>query len=186
MRARQPNALNRTLEGFVGLPYALPGMVLGLAMIFMWLEPLPGWNPGIYGTIGILLIAYITRFMVLQVRGSFTAMAQVDPSMEEAAHLFGANAFVKWRRILTPLLLPGVVSGAFLVFLTALTELTVSSLLWSSGSETIGLVIFNFEQAGYSTHSTAFSMVIVTGILATIASLYIVQHRWNRRLKHGN
>ncbi|WP_078393213.1 ABC transporter permease [Shouchella patagoniensis] len=186
MRARQPNALNRTLEGFVGLPYALPGMVLGLAMIFMWLEPIPGWNPGIYGTIGILLIAYITRFMVLQVRGSFTAMAQVDPLMEEAAHLFGANAFVKWRRILTPLLLPGVVSGAFLVFLTALTELTVSSLLWSSGSETIGLVIFNFEQAGYSTHSTAFSMVIVTGILATIASLYIVQHRWNRRLKHGN
>lgn len=44
MRARNPNGLNRSLELFVGLPYALPGMVLALAMIFMWLEPIPGWN----------------------------------------------------------------------------------------------------------------------------------------------
>ncbi|MCM3548171.1 iron ABC transporter permease [Alkalihalobacillus clausii] len=183
MRARQPNALNRALEVFVGFPYALPGMVLALAMIFMWLEPIPGWNPGVYGTIGILFIAYITRFMVLQVRGSYTAMVQVDPSMEEAASLFGARPMAKWRRVLVPLLLPGVLSGAFLVFLTALTELTVSSLLWSSGSETIGLMIFNFEQAGYSTHSTAFSMLIVTAILLVMVSMYMLQHVRDRRIK---
>ncbi|PAF13341.1 ABC transporter permease [Shouchella clausii] len=183
MRARHPNALNRALEVFVGLPYALPGMVLALAMIFMWLEPIPGWNPGVYGTIGILFIAYITRFMVLQVRGSYTAMVQVDPSMEEAASLFGARPMAKWRRVLVPLLLPGVLSGAFLVFLTALTELTVSSLLWSSGSETIGLMIFNFEQAGYSTHSTAFSMLIVTAILLVMVSMYMLQHVRDRRIK---
>ncbi|WP_263707819.1 ABC transporter permease [Shouchella tritolerans] len=183
MRARHPNALNRSLEVFVGLPYALPGMVLALAMIFMWLEPIPGWNPGVYGTIGILFIAYITRFMVLQVRGSYTAMVQVDPSMEEAASLFGARPVAKWRRVLVPLLLPGVLSGAFLVFLTALTELTVSSLLWSSGSETIGLMIFNFEQAGYSTHSTAFSMLIVTAIVLVMVSMYMLQHVRDRRIK---
>ncbi|XOQ15457.1 MAG: ABC transporter permease [Shouchella clausii] len=183
IRARQPNALNRALEVFVGFPYALPGMVLALAMIFMWLEPIPGWNPGVYGTIGILFIAYITRFMVLQVRGSYTAMVQVDPSMEEAASLFGARPMAKWRRVLVPLLLPGVLSGAFLVFLTALTELTVSSLLWSSGSETIGLMIFNFEQAGYSTHSTAFSMLIVTAILLVMVSMYMLQHVRDRRIK---
>ncbi|PAE14474.1 hypothetical protein CHH91_19295, partial [Virgibacillus sp. 7505] len=74
--------------------------MLALAMIFMWLEPIPGWNPGVYGTIGILFIAYITRFMVLQVRGSYTAMVQVDPSMEEAASLFGARPMAKWRRVL--------------------------------------------------------------------------------------
>lgn len=185
MRARNPNGLNRSLELFVGLPYALPGMVLALAMIFMWLEPIPGWNPGLYGTLGILLIAYITRFLILQVRGSFTAMTQVDPSMEEAARLAGANSFVKWRRVLLPLLLPGVISGAFLVFLTALTELTVSSLLWSSGSETIGLVIFNFEPAGYSTHSTAFSMVIVIGILLAMGTLYGLQQVWDRKVKQA-
>lgn len=183
MRARHPNTLNRSLEVFVGLPYALPGMVLALAMIFMWLEPIPGWNPGVYGTIGILFIAYITRFMVLQVRGSYTAMVQVDSSMEEAASLFGARPLTKWRRVLVPLLLPGVLSGAFLVFLTALTELTVSSLLWSSGSETIGLMIFNFEQAGYSTHSTAFSMLIVTAIVLVMVSMYMLQHFRDRRIK---
>ncbi|TFD96619.1 iron ABC transporter permease [Jeotgalibacillus sp. R-1-5s-1] len=185
VRTRKPTALNRTLELFVALPYALPGMVLALAMIFMWLQPIPGWNPGIYGTITILFIAYITRFMILQVRGSITAMAQVDPSMEEAAHIFGARPFVKWRRILFPLLLPGMLSGAFLVFLTALTELTVSSLLWSSGSETIGLVIFNFEQAGYSTYSTAFSTVIVTAILFTMLILYALQKAWKKKVKEA-
>ncbi|MFB5664103.1 ABC transporter permease [Alteribacillus sp. HJP-4] len=185
IRSRKPNALNRVLEVFVGLPYALPGMVLGLAMIFMWLEPIPGWNPGVYGTIGILLIAYVTRFMILQVRGSFTAMSQVDRSMEEAAHVFGAKTVTKWRRIMLPLLLPGLLGGAFLVFLTALTELTVSSLLRSSGSETIGLVIFNFEQAGYSTYSTAFSTVIVVAIIVTMTSLYVLQQVWKKRVKEA-
>lgn len=64
-----------------------------------------------------------------------------------------------------PLLLPGLLSGALLVVLTTLTELTVSALLWSSGSETIGLTIFNFEQAGYTTYSTAFSGIIIMTML---------------------
>ncbi|MGJ9383808.1 ABC transporter permease [Salipaludibacillus sp. CF4.18] len=182
MRTRKPNNLTRILEIFIGLPYALPGMVLALAMIFMWLQPIPGWNPGIYGTIFILLIAYITRFMILQVRGSITAMSQIDPSMEEAAQVFGAKATSKWKRILLPLMLPSLLSGALLVFLTSLTELTVSSLLWSSGSETIGVVIFNFEQAGYTTYSTAFSTVIVLGILLGMAVFYIFQQMWKKRV----
>ncbi|AXF55891.1 ABC transporter permease [Salicibibacter kimchii] len=185
LRSRRPNALNGILELFIALPYALPGMVLALAMIFMWLEPIPGWNPGIYGTIGILLIAYITRFLILQVRGSATAFSQVDRSMEEAAHVFGAKTMTKWKSILVPLLLPGLLSGALLVFLTALTELTVSSLLWSSGSETIGLVIFNFEQAGYSTYSSAFSTVIVLTILVGMIGYYVLQQIWKKRVNNS-
>ena len=155
MRKRyQSDAISRRCDQ---PPYALPGMVLGLAMIFTWMQPIPGWNPGIYGTIWILLIAYSTRFMILQVRGSMTAMSRIC-GLEEAAHLFGAGTFVKWKSILVPLLFCGIISGAFLVMLTTLTELTVSSLLWSSGTETIGVIIFNFEQAGSTTHSTAFSM----------------------------
>lgn len=186
-RIRKPGLMNKSIEMVIGLPYALPGTVLALAMIFAWMEPIPGWNPGIYGSVMILFIAYITRFLILQVRGSMTAIMQVDPSVEEAARVSGSNGFYKWKKIIIPLILPGVISGAFLVFLTALTELTVSSLLWSSGSETIGLVIFNFEQAGYSTYSTAFSSVIVFLILLGFFVLYVLQKLWNRKvLYNGN
>lgn len=165
LRFKYPDWSTKTAELFITIPYALPGTVFALCMIFMWMEPVPGWNPGIYGTVLILFIAYTTRFLVLQIRGSHTAFLQIDPSMEEAARIAGARGWTKWRRILLPLLFPGILGGALLVFLMALTELTVSSLLWSSGSETVGVVIFSYEQAGYSTYSTAFSTILVLGIL---------------------
>ena len=181
-RMRKRSKVMRLVEGAISLPYALPGMVLGLAMIFTWMQPIPGWNPGIYGTIWILLIAYSTRFMILQVRGSMTAMSQVSVDLEEAAHLFGAGTFVKWKSILVPLLFSGIISGAFLVMLTTLTELTVSSLLWSSGTETIGVIIFNFEQAGSTTHSTAFSIILLGIMLLLALIVYGLQSIWKRRL----
>ncbi|WP_163582493.1 ABC transporter permease [Gracilibacillus saliphilus] len=181
-RVRKPNRWSQFSEMSISLPYALPGTVMALAMIFAWMEPVPGWNPGIYGSVMILFIAYITRFLILQVRGSITAIMQVDVSMEEAAMVSGSNGWSKWRKILIPLLLPSVLSGAFLVFLTALTELTVSSLLWSSNSETIGVVIFSFEQSGYTTYSTAFSSLIIAFILFGFITLYVLQYFWNRKV----
>ncbi len=181
-RVRKPSRWNQFSEMAISLPYALPGTVMALSMIFAWMEPIPGWNPGIYGSVMILFIAYFTRFLILQVRGSITAVLQVDVSMEEAAMVSGSNGWSKWRRILIPLLLPSILSGAFLVFLTALTELTVSSLLWSSNAETIGVVIFSFEQAGYTTYSTAFSSLIIGLILFGFISLYVLQYFWNRKV----
>ena len=180
-RVRKGTKKMRMIEGMISLPYALPGMVLALAMIFAWMQPIPGWNPGLYGTMWILLIAYITRFMILQVRGSMTAMSQVSADLEEAAHVFGANTFVKWKTILMPLFITGIMGGAFLVMLTTLTELTVSSLLWSSGTETIGIIIFNFEQAGYTTYSTAFSVLILLMMLLLAILVYGVQYAWKWR-----
>lgn len=184
-RTRNHSRMMRLVEGSIGLPYALPGMVLALAMIFMWMQPIPGWNPGIYGSIWILFIAYSTRFMILQVRGSMTAMSQVSVDLEEAAHVFGAGTFVKWKSILIPLLFGGMMSGAFLVLLTALTELTVSSLLWSSGTETIGVIIFNFEQAGYTTHSTAFSIILLIMMLLLAMIVYGLQALWKWKVKRA-
>lgn len=161
IRVRKSSIISRILETVVSIPYALPGIVFSLAIILTWIEPLPGWNPGFYGTIKLIFIAYIIRFMILQVRGSITSIIQVDVSMEEAARLCGAGLITRWRKILLPLLYSGILSAALLVMINALTELTVSSILWSSGSETIGVVIFNFEQAGYTTYSTAFSSLIV-------------------------
>ncbi|MNJ56351.1 putrescine transporter subunit: membrane component of ABC superfamily protein [compost metagenome] len=95
--------------------------------------------------------------------------------MEEAARVSGAGVWRRWRRILLPMLLPGLLSGALLVFLTALTELTVSALLYSSGSQTIGVTIFGFEQAGNTLYSTALSSLIVFLIFAGAGLLGLLQ-----------
>ena len=186
MRYKNSSLIIRLTEVIVTIPYALPGTVFALSIILMWLQPIPGWQPGIYGTTWILLIAYITRFTILQVRGSMAAFSQLDPSMEEAAQMSGARMWTKWRKILLPLLLPSVMGGALLVFLTALTELTVSSLLWSSGSETIGVVIFSYEQGGFSTYSTAFSSIIVLAIIVAGILYMIVNNMWEKRVIKKN
>lgn len=182
LRVRKPSMFMKVVEGSITIPYALPGTVLALAMIFAWMEPIPGWNPGIYGSVAILYIAYITRFLILQVRSGITAFQQVDVQMEEASRINGTNGFGKWKRILIPLITPGVLSGAMLVFLSALSELTVSALLYSSDSETIGVSILSFQQSGYSLYATAFSCVIIGLILLSYIILFVVQALWKRKV----
>lgn len=154
----------RFMEAAFSLPYVLPGGVFALSMIISWVEPLPGWRPGIYGTVWLLGGAYIIRFTLLQFRAVTSAMMQVDQSVEEAASICGARAPTRWARILAPLLASGIVSGFFMTTTHAFTELTVSSILGALGSETIGAVVLNFEQSGNVTVSCAFSSMVLAAL----------------------
>ena len=102
----------------------------------------------IYGSIWILLLAYIIRFTAVILRACNSAFATLDPAMEEAGMSCGAAAPSIWKQIILPLTSAPVLSGMGLVFLSSLMELTTSSILWSAGSETVGVVIFNFTSAG--------------------------------------
>jgi iron(III) transport system permease protein len=148
------------IEAMIQVPYSIPGIVLSLCMILFWLQPLPGIFPGVYGTVKILFIVYFTRFLVVQSKASFSAVAGFDPGLEDAARSSGSSPLWGWVRIILPLLLPGIISGAVMVFIGVLTELTLSSLLWSAGSETIGATVLNFEQAGTLKYSSALSSVV--------------------------
>ena len=182
-RVRKGDKVSRFLESAFTVPYALPGTVFALSMIFAWMQPLPGWNPGIYGSIAILYIAYFTRFLTLQIRSSIASFQQLDVSIEEAAAMSGDNGWVKWRKVLIPLILPTVLGGTFLVFLTALTEFTVSSLLYSSQSHTIGVSVLSFQQAGNLRHATAFSSLIVILILLGYLVWSLIRYILQRKVK---
>jgi iron(III) transport system permease protein len=145
----------------VELPYALPGVVLAIACLLLFLKPLPVVGLQLYNTIWIILFAYLARFLVLTVRPTVNAYTQVDRSLEEAAEVAGAGLFTRIRTIVFPLVAPAAIAGGLLVFMIALSELTVSALLWSSGAETLGVVIFSFEQGGDSKYASALSAVIV-------------------------
>lgn len=161
MKIRKNTLGIKFIEMNMNLTYALPGTVLALALIIYWIQPLPGIKPNVYGTIKILMIAYISRYLILQIRGSYTALSQIDLSIEEASRICGSNTFVKWKKILIPIIAADVLSGSFLVFMASLTEVTLSSLLSSVGTETIGVTVLNYQQGGYLSYATAFSSIIV-------------------------
>jgi iron(III) transport system permease protein len=148
------------IEVMIQIPYSIPGIVLSLSMILFWLQPLPGFFPGVYGSMKILFIVYFTRFLVVQSKASFSAIAGFDPELEEAVRSSGCSPLVGWVRIILPLVLSGILSGAVMVFIGVLTELTLSSLLWAARSETIGTTILNFEQAGTLKYSSALSSAV--------------------------
>lgn len=149
------------------MPYAMPGTVVAVAMILAWLRPVFGIR--LYNTIWILLIAYIARYLAFGVRSTTASLTQIHPSLEEVARASGAGWLRSFRDIVVPLIKPGLLNGWFLVFMPALRELTISALLWSSRNETIGVMVFNLQQAGDVVGSAALATIMM--VVLVVANL---------------
>ncbi len=154
----------RALLGALEIPYVVPGLVLAIGCILVYLRPVAGI--ALYNTLGIILAAYLARFAALARRPLAAAMATLDPALEEAAASAGAAPLPRFLTVILPLALPASVSAVTLVFLAAFNELTVSALLWSAGHETLGVGVFNLEQAGEATRAAALSVVAVVATVA--------------------
>ena len=166
----------RWIQAIVNLPYALPGIVFALSLILVWIRPpIPGMR--IYGTLGIIFIAYLGRFLALALQPIAAGWEQVDPSIEEAAKVDGANFMQSLVYVLTPMIAPSLVVAALLVFLQALVELTLSALLAGTGTETLGWLIFGLEQGGYTTQSAALSTLLMIALLGFVGILGLFRRR---------
>ena len=168
---RRTRAL-RVMSLFTEAPYALPGVVLAIAAILLFLKPLPLVGFSLYNTIWIILFCYVARFLALGLRPIVSGYHQLDRTLEEASQIAGARLFRRLRTVILPLVAPAAAAGALLIFLTAFNELTVSALLWSTGAETLGVVFFSFQQGGDSNYASALGMltigVSVSLMLATL------------------
>ncbi|GHS98140.1 ABC transporter permease [Synergistales bacterium] len=184
VRIRRSGHISRFIEAAFTLPYVLPGTVFALSMIITWIEPIPGWRPGIYGAATLLGLAYVVRFSALQLRATASALQQLDRSVEEAAATSGAGRLSRWASIIIPLAATGLLSGFFMTTAHAFTELTVSSILGSVGAETIGMVVLNFEQSGNITASCAFSSLALL-LLGMFLIPGAVLHRKNSARGNG-
>jgi len=144
------------------VPYALPCTVIAIAMILTWSR-----GPVVlYGTIWVMLAAYLVRYMPFSIRTTNATLKQVHPSLEEAARVSGAGWLQGMRDVVLPLTKPGLIAGWILVFMPAFRELTMSILLWSQGTETIGVAIYNMQDAGYTQIAAALSTIVLLVILA--------------------
>ncbi|TDB04419.1 ABC transporter permease [Halomonas marinisediminis] len=177
---RMPERLQAWLLGVIEIPYALPGVVLAVACILLFVRPLPLIEVSLYGSLAIILVAYLARFMVVCLKPVTASLGQLDASLEEAAQLAGASP---WRRLVTiimPLTAPALAAGGILVFLTAVNELTVSALLWSAGNETLGVLIFNLDEGGDSVLASAVAVVVVVLVAALMLTLNLMAGRLPR------
>ncbi|OWP20426.1 iron ABC transporter permease, partial [Microbacterium sp. AISO3] len=117
----------RMVEIIIELPYALPGVVLAIACILLFLKPLPLLGFSLYATPFIILFAYVARFLPLALKAPVAAMAQLEQHHEEAARLDGASLWQMLRHIIAPILAPAALVSGLMVFLVAFNELTVSA-----------------------------------------------------------
>ena len=137
------------------IPLGLPGIVVAVALIQFWLAmPL-----ALYGTLAILLLAYVGRYIPLSVRAANASLRQIDPSLEESAQILGASWATTMREITLPLIKPGLFAGWLLVFVPVIQELSASILLFSSGSITLAVAVYNLYETGYVEPVAALAMI---------------------------
>lgn len=161
---RRRGRIRGLLVLLVQIPYAVPGVVLAIAAILLLLKPLPLIGVSLYGTSAIIIIAYVARFLAVALAPISAGMALLERDAEEAAAVFGASLWQRLRYIVVPMLAPAVAAAALLVFLLAFNELTVSALLWSSGTETLGVALLSLEDAGLVGEAAALGVVTIAAV----------------------
>jgi iron(III) transport system permease protein len=166
LRTRLPG--RKLLDYAALIPLGLPGIVMAVALIQFWLAmPL-----ALYGTLTILLLAYVGRYIPLGVRAANTSLRQVDPSLEESAAILGAGWGRTMREITLPLIRPGLFAGWLLVFVPAIQELSASILLFSSSSMTLAVAVYNLYETGRTEPVAALAIinVVIIGTAIVIAN----------------
>jgi len=162
------------LDALTFIPIAIPGVIMGVSMIFVYLTlPIP-----IYGTLWILLVAYVTLYLPYGIRVASATMVQIHKELEEASTASGASWAQTFFRIVLPLLLPGFLSGWIYVAIISLRELSASIFLVGQGTEVLSTVVFSLWDGG-SISSVAALGVLMTFFLIVLA---LIVQRWQRRL----
>lgn len=163
----------RLLDVLALIPLGIPGIVLAVAILELWLRlPL-----NLYGTLAILLLAYVTRFIPIAVRSANAAIGQVDRSLEEAARITGATWWQTERLVTLPLARPALLAGWTLVFVPTLQELSASVLLFTAETMTLAVAILNFQDNGRLELVSAMGVVMVVIASVVIGLARVVAGR---------
>jgi iron(III) transport system permease protein len=153
----------RSIDVISTLPVAIPGLVVGVAYLWAWIG-IPG---GLYGTIWILALAFIARFMPDTVKALSTSFLQIHRELEEAAWVCGKGMLGTIRTIVLPLARPGVIASMTLLFVLAIRELGSSLFLYTSNTMVMSVLLLDYYEGGNLGKTAAFSVVqtVLLGVL---------------------
>lgn len=155
------------LDNLAFLPIAIPGIVLGVSLLVLYLTiPIP-----IYGSLWILFIAYMTKYLPYGIRTASASMIQISKELEEASVASGASWLQTFRKILLPLLMPGFVAGWIYIAVVSLRELSTSILLYTQHSIVLSILVFDLWESGlYSSVSALGVLMVLFLVLVTWAA----------------
>jgi iron(III) transport system permease protein len=164
------------LEGLIFIPWAFPGTALALGLLWAYVDfPIP-----VYATIWIILIAYVTRFLPYGMRAVSSTIIQIHKELEEASIVCGAGFLATFRRVLIPMMRPGVVAGWIILVTIFMREFSATLFLYSPGSEPLGPLLYFLYLDGMRGRVAAIGLVIsvISVILIAVAQRY---SRWESR-----
>jgi iron(III) transport system permease protein len=162
------------LDLLTTLPLLFPGIVMGLAILRFYLNvPIP-----IYGTLWILLVAFITRYIPYGIRYTHSGLLQLHRELEEAAYASGASWSNCMRRIILPLLTPSFLGGWVFVFLLSAKELSMSILLVSPQTPVVSVAIYELWENGQVGELAAFSIIWATILISVAIAYYLIARRY--------
>jgi iron(III) transport system permease protein len=164
-RTRMPG--RQLLEYVVMFPQSVPRMVFGLGLLMAWVVmPVP-----VYGTLWLLLIAYLTVFLPLGVRTLSGVVLQIDRSLEESARVCGASWLYQVRTVTMPLLRPGLIAAWMLLFIASVREVGASVLLVGPRAKVLGPAILSSWESAGTQLTAAMALVQVLVVFAALAVL---------------
>jgi iron(III) transport system permease protein len=169
---RSPSIATRGLAFLSVLPVAVPGLVYGIGLIWVYLQ-----TP-LYGTIWVLLLAYVAKFLPYGVVISRTGLLQIHPELEESARMCGAGAFRTMVRITMPLVKPTLMAILFFVMLMSIKELSASVLLYSQDSQVLSVLTWHYMDSGDYQFAAAIGVVqtlIMVGLVAMTRSIFRIR-----------
>jgi iron(III) transport system permease protein len=163
----------KMLDALAFSPIAFPGVVFGLSLMWLYLTlPVP-----VYGTLWILFIAYVSKYMPISLRSCTAALMQVHKELEEASNASGASWWDTFRRISVPLILPGMFVGWAYVLSLTFKVLSLPVLLGHAGTEVVPVLIFDLYEGGQYTVLNALGV----GVIVLVTSISLAARAVSRR-----
>ncbi|MFF2289615.1 ABC transporter permease [Peribacillus butanolivorans] len=157
------------IDILVMIPWALPATVIGMNLIFAFNEPsVFSFGQILVGTFWILPLAYFVRHIPLVVRSTNAVLEQLDDSIEEAARNLGAKWFYTFRKVILPIIMPGVLSGTLLAFIESVGEFPTSVLLYTISNRPISIEIMNQLRMFNMGQAAAYGMIQITLIVIVL------------------
>lgn len=166
----------KAVEVLTMLPWAIPGTVLAIALILTFNQPrLLTAGQILVGSFWILPLAYFIRNLPLVFRSTYAALERFEPSLEESARNLGAGWWLAFRKVILPLIAPGVLSGALLAFVLALGEFVSSILLYNYFNRPISVEIISQLRIFNLGSAAAYSvfLIVLIGFVVAVSSRFL-------------
>jgi iron(III) transport system permease protein len=162
------------VSAILAVPWAMPGLVLGLAMLWAYIR-----IPGMYGSLWGVGAALFTLGLSVAIASVSANLEQLGPELEESSLVHGASTVQTFRRILLPLLWPGMVAAWFVLASMFSRELAMASLLYGPGSEVLSVVLLRYWELGRGNYVAVVSVVFIILIVVLFVAERLLARRSN-------